>query len=97
MTRFLASAAALCVAGMFALTPAQAAGDRNDGMRNGASQAGEWEVSDQRRRYRRHYHRRYYAPRRYYRPYYAPYYAYPRPYYRPYYHRPAPFPFFFGW
>jgi hypothetical protein len=95
MSRFTAGAAALCIAGMFALTPASAAERASDGVRG--QQAGQWEFSDQRRRYRprRYYQRRYYAPRRYYRPYYySPYYAYPRPYYRPYY-RPSPFfPFF---
>ncbi len=98
MSRLIASAAAVCIAGMFAMTPAQSAERPADGVRSG-TQVGQWEFSDQRRRYRRHYapRRYYYGPRRHYgyRPYYyRPYYAYPRPYYRPYY-RPAPFfPFF---
>lgn len=96
MSRFVVSAAALCAAAMFAITPAHAADRPGEGIRGG-TQAGELEVSDHRRRYRhRHrYVRRYYAPRRYYG--YVPYYAYPRPYYyRPYHYRRPGVYFHFG-
>lgn len=98
LSNFLTGAAVLCVAGMFAITPAKSSERAGEGVR-AAAPIGQWEFSDQRRRYYygpRRYYRPYYRP---YRPYYRPYYAYPRRYYgpyRPYYRRPAPpfFPFF---
>jgi len=103
--------AAVCFAAMVAMTPSAAFADQaSDGMRGISQahpQAGQWEISDQRRRYRhrRSHQRRYYRPyvRPFFHGYYQPYRVYyPRRYYRPYYrpyyyrpyYRPVPAPFF---
>jgi hypothetical protein len=94
MTKLLASAAAIGVAALISMSPANAAPQqqRADGMHN----SDQIEVSS--RRYNRGYYgHRYYGPRygyyggpRYYRPY-SGYNAYGyNPYYRPYY-RPGPY------
>ncbi len=92
MTKLLASAAAIGVAALISMSPANAAPEqqRADGMRN----AEQVDVSSARRH--RHYRNtyRHYGPRygyygpRYYRPYGYNAYGY-QPYYRPYY-RPGP-------
>jgi hypothetical protein len=95
MTKLLlASAAAIGVAALISMSPANAAPQqhRDDGMRT----SDQIEVSS-RRYHRRYYGHRYYGPRygyyggpRYYRPHYG-YNAYGyNPYYRPYY-RPGPY------
>ena len=74
MSRLMTLVAALTAIFVLSLAgPADAAQRKADGIQK--QQAGQYEVSDQRR-----YYRRYYRP--YYRPYYAPYYGYrPYPYY----------------